>query len=498
MALTRRYIERTEQAKSYFNPNNGILYSELSKVHKLGETDALQEALKICDTPVLYILPTPKGRYQHADSSYPAKADFQVLSGVTIVKWYQDNAGIIQVGGKDIDILPMSRWFTVPVGSYLSDVVLAMGKLRELLNAHFQPAIVKNGKHEAFPVEVLSTPARTGIDLLKRKLPISVRYENLPSDIEEIIMTQFSQARVELFDAGKDTVERAYSYDGRWMYASCYRNVPMGSIIHDTKDEYLPYVPGFYRVEVTVPDNWQHIGLLPTKNPNPKEKASVYPNIPGTSFQSWCSYRELKLALDNAWGITILERILWPDSNAKGIQGKDPLRYFGDTLVEIRENTISTYPEPIRTYLREAFRHLFLDVVGALHRSKATVDVYTDSEEDLYDMGYVPDTELADGTYHAQVKQALSDFQRQQFMPHWSLDIWCQAKVKVTRAALSVPYDSLIAIRTDGIWVDTACNFEDTGKVGCFREKELPYTGPFPWPKNETAIRSLMKQAKGE
>jgi hypothetical protein len=498
MALTRRYIERTEQSKSYFNPNNGTLYSEVSKVHKLGEAATLKDAIEACDTSVLYILPTPKGKYAHPQSTYPTKPDIKSIDGVNVNAWYGDNAGIVQLGDKQIDILPISRYFDVPVGTYLSDVVLAMGKLKELLNKHFQPAIVHKGTHESFTVELASTPARTGIDLLKRKLPVNAKYHNLPPDIETIIMTQFSQARVELFDHGKDTVAHVYSYDGRWMYASCYRNVPVGEVLHDTVDEYLPYVPGFYRVEVTVPANWHHIGLLPTKNPNPKEKHSVYPNIPGTSFHSWCSYRELKLAMEHEWDIRILERILWPESNAKGVQGKDPLRYWGDTLVEIREKAIQGFKEPIRSMLRDALRHLLLDSVGALHRGKQTIDVYTDSEEDLYDMGYVPENELADGTYHARVQKELTDFQKQQFMPHWTLDIWCKAKEKVTREALKVPYENLMTIRTDGIWVDTPCTFEDTGKVGCFREKVLNNTGPFVWPKNETALRAVMRQAKGE
>src|SRR5579859_5851531 len=169
MTLTRRYIERDSQAKAYFNPNNGTLYSDVSKVHKLGGKATLKEALEACDTSVLYILPTPKGRYKDARSTYPTKPDIQVIDGVTVSAWYGDNAGILQLEDKQVDILPISRWFDVPVGTYLSDVVLAMGKLKELLSEHFQPAIVHRGTHGVFPVEIASTPARTGVDLLKRK-----------------------------------------------------------------------------------------------------------------------------------------------------------------------------------------------------------------------------------------------------------------------------------------------------------------------------------------
>jgi hypothetical protein len=500
MTLARRYLERNKQTKSYFNPINGNFYSEVSKLHKLGEKATFKDAIGVCDTNVLYMLPSPKGTYKDPRSTYPTKIDLESIPGLTVKAWYRVNAGVIQFQGKEFDIHPIGRWFNVPSGVYLSDVILAMEKMRELLEKHFQPIEVVKGKSEEYPVEILSTPARTGVDLLRRKLPYGAKYENLPSDIEHIIMTEFSQARIELFDHEIGQIDHAYLYDGRWMYASCLRHVPIGDIIHDQEDKYLDYIAGFYRVNVTVPIDWHHIGLLPLKNPQ-AGKGSLYPNQPGETFISWCSDKELALAIKHEWKVTILERILWPQTQAKGVPGRDPLRHWGETLVKLGE-IAESYKEPFRSMLKGGFRSMLLFTIGTLHRSqkgsKRGVDGYAESLADLPDGDFTIEDMLPDGSVHYTTREDLASYQLDQFLPHWPLYIWCTAKRKVTEKALEVPYENLLAIRTDGIWTTCSMPFQDTGKVGCFREKELACTGPFEWPHNNDELVAMMRIAKGE
>jgi len=500
MALARRYIERKKQTKSYFNPLNGNFYSEVSKLHKLGQEATFKDAIRECDTDILYMLPSPKGTYTDKRSMYPTKLDLESIDGLTVKAWYRVNAGSIQIGEKEFDIHPIGRWFNVPDGTYLSDVILAMEKMRELLEKHFQPIEVTKGKREEYPVEMLSTPARTGIDLLRRKLPYGSKYQNLPTEIEHIIMSEFSQARIELFDHEQEQIEHTYLYDGRWMYASCLRNVPIGEIIHDQEDKYLEYIAGFYRVEVTVPENWHHIGLLPLKNPQ-AGKGSLYPNQPGESFVSWCSDKELALAIKHGWQYKVLERILWPQTQAKGVPGRDPLRHWGETLVKLGE-LADGHKEPFRSMLKQGFRSILLFTIGMLHRSqkgsKRGVDGYAESLADMPDGEFTIEDILPDSSVHYSTREELTGYQLDQFLPHWPLYIWCQAKRKVTEKALEVPYEQLLAIRTDGIWTTCRMPFEDTGKIGCFREKELICTGPFEWPCSNDGLVAMMRIAKGE
>lgn len=518
MALTRRYIERKEETKSFYNPVNGVFYSEVSKLHRLGEKATLADAFKVCDTDNLYICPMPKGSYTDRDSIYPKKLDLEKISGVEIAKDEKGNpryysktgSATMWVGEKQFDLFPIGVWFEFPEGANLSDAVIAMVRLKEILTEHFQPAIVHQGKHESFPVEILATPALTSMDLLRRKLPVKARYENLPPDIESILLKNFSQARTELFDHNQDIIETLYNYDGLWYYASCCRHVPTGRIVHDYENElamtapskngYRSTIAGFYRVNVTVPDNWCHIGLLPTKNTTGLKKRSIYPNKPGNSFESWCSDKELRLARDHGWHFEILERILWPDTQARKADlgqdrfdrtGQDPLRYWMETLVDLRQNIILKYPEPVRSMLKDAIRNLLNMGVGKMHAGKNKHnDVYADSFDDIVEDGlHFVDENFITGEIHYTKETELTAYQKQTFHPHWTLYVWCTCKAKITQAALTVPYEHLVSIRTDGLWTTCPCDFENTGKPGCLREKELVNKGPFPWPKKDVDFK---------
>ncbi len=499
MTLSRRYIERDTEKRSYYNPANGNLYSEVSRLrHTAGFSirEKLAEAFDLVDTSMLYICPMPKGTYSDPDSVYPKKADLEKLEGCKIVRYYsRTGSATIQAGEKVFDFYTLGTWFNFPEGTYLSEAVKAMSELKKLLTEHFQPADVAKGRRTVVPVELQSTPALTGVDLLRRKLPFNVKYDSLPSDIEHIILTNFSQARQQLFIHGQDTIEQVYNYDGLWMYAACCRHVPIGTILHDEKDEYIPYTAGFYKVRVTVPFGWDHIGLLPMKNP--QGGRSLYPDMPEFEFESWCSDRELRLATEQGWHYKVLERILWPDSNAKGVQGKDPLRYWMEELVKLRQEIAIKYPEPIKSMLRDAFRNLLNMGIGKMSVGASKVDVYTaDFDEYPGDNAHLKE-EYADGSYRYQKTQELTDFQKQTFMPHWVRYIWCHCKEKITREALKIPHKQLISIRTDGIWTTAPFAFEDTGKPGCMREKQLTNRGPFPWPQDDIQFVNMIQAARG-
>lgn len=505
MTLTRRYVERTRVPRSFFNPINGNFYSEVSKKHRLGEGSTLLQAVEVCDTPMLYLMPMPKGTYHNPTSIYPAKADWE-KSEVRVHAWYGDNAGIIEHRGRKVSINALSRWFDVRIGDTLSDTILATHMLEKLLNEH----LPING--HTCPIYLQETPTRTAMDLVRRKLPYGAKYEALPSDIEAILMKNFSQQRNELISHGYDTATDVHLYDGRFMYASCLRNVPVGAILHDTTDKYLPYVAGFYRVKARVPDNWQHIGLLPCKNTasHNQQQGSTYPRIPGTVFESWCSDRELRLALDYRWECKIQERILWPQTQVRKKEvgeevykslGQDPLRYFGEGLTTIRQTMLPTLELPTRQkeLIGEGLRNLLMHGVGGMHASEK----YQDRE--VTDLRFLPDEipfenvfETGDGTYRYKEPKTKTEWEQEQFQPHWIQYLYCDCKTKVTKFVVEyIPFEQCLAIRTDGVWTLGPCDVpSDSGKVGVFREKSLSKRGPFPYPTNNKAIEKLMRTAK--
>lgn len=481
-------MERRKQTKSYYSPLTGNLFSDISKVHKLDKGDILQ-AISTCDTDILYTLPQHKGVFINPESQYVTKSDLMGM-GVQIVKWY-DDSGKVQVNGRELDIIPIKRWFDTSVHTTLKDVIIAMQELEKILNEKF---VV--GHSASVPIEILETPTRTGMDILKRKLPFDGRYESLPDDIEHIVIGNFSQQRREYFTHDY-VIDDLYCYDGRLEYAACCRDIPIGAPIHDNEDKHVPYVPALYRALFTIPSNWQHIGLLPVKA-NLKGVASIYPNEPKQEHETWCSTYEMQTALKYGWDVSIKERVLWLEGKEKGFKGKDPLKHWVNDLVELREVAIpQRYEEPIRSLLKGAIRHLIIDTIGALHSSERTIDVYSDDITDMYELGYIPDF---DGVqYHAKIKKEMNAYQRSMYHPHWSLDIWSKAKDKITKCALSVPYEQLLLIRADAIWTQgKQQHLKDDGKVGTFREKPLLKRGVFTMPRTENNIRRMMSQAKGE
>lgn len=497
--LQRRYMERRKQTKSFYTPLTGNLFSEVSRVHRL-EKGSIKQALETCDTDVLYILPQVRGAFLNPMSEYPTRTDLLNM-GVQIIKWYNDS-GKIQINGRELDYIPVKRWFDADLHTKLQDVIIAMRELNTLLNEKFCV-----GYSASVPIELLETPTRTGMDLLKRKLPFEGVYSSLSEDVENIVMGNFSQQRREVVThEGLMSIDNLYCYDGRLMYGACCREVPVGGVLHDTEDVYVPYVPALYRVDFTIPMGWQHIGLLPVKSTLPNV-ASMYPHKQREEYTSWCSSYELATAKYHNWSCVIRERVLWPFGKEKGFKGKDPLRHWVDTLVNLREIEVpKRYQEPIAGLIRGAIRHLIIDTIGALHSGERYTDEYAEDIADLYAMQDATGTNVkldirddTEGYYHAKVRKAMTAYQRQMFHPHWSLDIWSKAKDKITKCALSIPYDQLLLIRADAVWtLGEQTHLKDDGRVGTFREKPLVKRGTFGVPKTENAIRRMMTQAKGE
>lgn len=502
--LSRRYVERRQEKKAFWNPANGKLFIEgagLLTSNHATLADAIHATISY-EVDVLYLMPC-RGRWIDQRGQYPGKKDWE-SSGLHLDAYFRNHAAVVglEAGKGLVDIVPIGLWFpSYQEGMYMSDVIKAMRILQELLTKHFQPIEVTKGKHEEYRVEILTTPARTGMDLLRRKLPYGVKYEDLPEAVEHILMSNFGQARFELFGHGDDTIERIFNYDGLWMYASCCRHMPIGRVIHDNVDKYEKYVSGFYLVAAQIPDDWAHIGILPVKNPDMRKQGSIFPNHPGTTISSWASHNQVRLALNHGWKITILERILWPDTQARGIKGQDPLRHWMETLVKLRQELVADHKEPIRSFLRDAFRNLLNMSIGCMYRTGKDKDIYLDDfwgDEETPEGALLIDVDDVTGVRHYQKREALTRYQREGFKPHWAITVWKEAEYKVTKAALAIPYEDLVAIRADGIWTCKPANLENTGKPGCFREKELVYQGPFKWPKNDQGIKNLIRKARGE
>lgn len=478
--LKRFYTPWKHKCVTYANLFSGGVFSEVTKkVTPLGEDTTLHSVFASVDTPVLYLLPNKDGKY-------PNKADYDAVEGLTDLTFLSKHkVAKFRFNGRRLAVYPISQWFDLDAGNNLKDVIIARRELQKVLEFTFQPAKVRNGSTEKFAIELLATPAQLGHDLLQRCLPFEQEYAPLPDDISNLLIENFGQGRFEAgFNPDGGDLTELYDYDGRWFYAACTRHVPVGRIVHDHTDLYEPYIAGFYHVQMTVPAQWHHIGLLPAFN---DDEDRYYPRTAGETFTSWCTDKELALAIKNGWSAyTVLERILWPDTDKL----PEPLKQWTNHLVHLRQDVAETYSEPTRTLLRSSIRNIMLQALGSFRRGKADYDVYVDSVEDAPEGN---DGFLKDGDqYKFVVTENLTAMQQKFSQGHWIAYVWGHARRKLAEEALKVPFDELVALRADAIWCKKPQMFVDTGKVGQFK-LERSYTGvAFPNPKDNTIMRRLV------
>lgn len=487
--LMRYYSKYQARETAYYDPATGQLFSEKSKVHKLGEQASLAAVLAACDCSVLYLMPA-------ADGSYPAVEEYYSIPGLDVTKYLsRRKSATVKFQNKTINVYPIKTWADVSPGTSLKAMITGKRALQKEVEDLFQPQKVTSGREERFPMPLLATPAQMSAELLKFSLPYNQVYEPLPEEEAMTIIINLGQGRIETFYHGNGSLERIYDYDGRWMYAACLRHVPNGKMVHDFESVFEKYTPGFYRVNATVPTSWNHIGLLPMRNPSGSNIKFSYPRTPGQTFASWCTTPELRLAVANGWEIEVKERILWPETSKL----PEPLKMLGERLIKLRLEIAEKYPEPARSIIRAGARNMLLHLVGSLHRVDREYDGYTS------DIASVPrnatSSVLIDGEdeiWRYTLPEKLSPLQRVMSQPHWPAYLWGDARARGAKQALLVPFEVLVAFRVDAVWTSKDMEWQDDGKIGTFRREVLQDDTDLQWPRNNADMVKIVQRVKGK
>lgn len=386
----------------------------------------------------------------------------------------------------------------------------AIRAARDRLTAALRHAFPGSGVH------LFGTPGRTGLDLLSRSLPRDHEYAPLGEDERETLWSEYGQGRME-FCAPKGVDEAPdglYVYDAKWQYAGCTRHVPVAPFTHDSKGEYIPYRPGFYRCEWAVPADWHHIGLLPELTFERDGTARTeWPATPHfASHEGWVSHHELALALRAGWRVAICERILGAEADPPG-QGRvsDPLRQWTDKLRRLRAEA----EERRDGLLKGALRNILNQGIGHFWRREAQIVVRCAAAE--YERmgrpGYAPVYLAADGRTAALADPAIVEYRKSQPVhrdllqyqrPEWAASVWGASRAMLADATVGiskgrgypgVPRDALVALRTDGIVTLAPQPALEAGRnVGQFRLKQhIP--GPCAIPRTEAAWEQLVGEA---
>lgn len=388
------------------------------------------------------------------------------------------------VSGQRVRCHMTAQWF-----GQCGDVEIcfkAFFRLRDLLRSSFDQG-----------VSLMGTPARTGLDLIERSLPCDksgkpYEYPVLENGVRELLEHNVGQGRMEFFERS-EKASLLCVLDAIWMYAACTRRMPVGELNHDDVQELADngYRPGFYRVVFQVPENWQHIGLLPVWNGRP-----TWPCVSdGQWYESYACGEEVKLARENGWNVQIAERWLFADEKTPGA---DPLRTWTEKLRTLRAACTDEREGKLGKPLRDAIRALLIKAIGGLHRRGRAVLVETPiAESENLPEGAVLDEDVygLNGDVIRWWRPVALDAAMAQFQhPEWACLIWGRARARLARMALSLPFGSIVALRTDAIVTTVEVRTCGDDKPGTFRLKERYDVPGGMLPRNDQEYLKLRRE----
>jgi hypothetical protein len=349
--------------------------------------------------------------------------------------------------------------------------------------------------HDANGAAIKRTPTMTGIYMLKRLLPYGHEYPSLPEEIQKLIRTNFTQARFESFPCSTQSI---YIYDARLAYLACVREVPCaltGVVEQETTSEFAgKYQKAIYRVEVTIPSTWSHIGLVP-RRPKQYQQYWDFPRTPGESWECWLTAEEVLLLVEKQWPHVIRERILF----SKGA-GCDPLRAFGEKLserIEQLDNGIKSHPDDEELKLiRHGLRAIALNAIGYLHTSGARkYKVFQPGERIPEDLQFEPDFSVSHTRTGIQCSWSVphTGMLGQFNHPEWSSYVWAKNRIRVTDFVLDhFTLDQVIAIHNDAVYVPEKTDIPTTTKVGAYRLKQWAIAPKAEKIPHEAALKKFM------
>jgi hypothetical protein len=400
--------------------------------------------------------------------------------------------------GRKVEVLMAATWLDGECSP--PQARAAMAVLGWALRAVFNP---RNGQPvigEGY-ADWLTTPATTGRLLWAATIPRGVEWEVLPdeegNDLQGLIRSTSTQGRIELRGPGAvgETLPGLVGLDMRLAYAAFCSELGYGPVTHD----WGPYGDqpgagyegmrrGRYRVEVTVPPTWGHVGLLPMK----VDGGWAWPSKPGERWETWCDGAELKVVADQGWAFTVKERLLFAGHRANPLGGWAERLVRARWLVDEAEGRGEIRPE-IARLARMAIRAILLHGIGAFHnrphkasRTAALEDGESVPAECLPEL--VGDTWMWTEDEPSRLPWLAH--------PEWSAAVWarCRASLLWRRngvGALWLPPRSVVAFRLDAIYATFDPGWPDDGRTaGQFRSKGM-LAGPVRTPRDAAELMVL-------
>ncbi|MEV5426901.1 hypothetical protein AB0K85_29665 [Streptomyces cellulosae] len=404
-------------------------------------------------------------------------------------------------GDQHVEIRSVGEWFDLD-GDAPTTVRDAFVLLWQALRRHWPDAVL------------MGSPSQTGRDLWTRTIPTRGQYAEgfpvLSEELRSLLHATAGQGRNELITPPRvpEQLPQLVEYDRTFAYAKHTWKSPVGTPRRITAHTFASwsekeqtralYGCGHWHVRVTVPDAWNHVGLLPA--PAPGDRTWHYPSRPGDTFTTWAGGPEIHTALANPiqpWKIEILDGILWDD-------GK-PLDDWAKKLKETWTNlTAQAHFQGDAQQARaahlasRAVRAILLYGIGSFAQRPRMV---TGTTPRALERDVPPDAEIIGFDDELITWQKPTGFSRDpNAHPEWAAAIWSGARAALLSqrhrddgtyaGALHTPPGTVVAFRTDALYLTQPQNWPYHHQPGDYLLKGH-LTGPLPAPTSEEELLTL-------
>ncbi|MCL6302807.1 hypothetical protein [Streptomyces kronopolitis] len=400
-----------------------------------------------------------------------------------------------------VEIRSVGEWFD-PDGADPTTIRDAFVLLWKALRAHWPDAVI------------MGSPSQTGRDLWTRTIPargqFSEGYPVLSEELRGLLHATAGQGRTELITPPDvpDQLPALVEYDRTFAYAKHTWKSPVGTPRRITAATFASWSEkeqtkalfgcGHWQVRVTVPNGWNHVGILPA--PAPGERAWHYPRTPGTTFTTWAGGPEVHTALSNPlapWKVEILDGLLWEDGKPLDDWSRKLKEAWASLSAQADLHGDPTHRQAAHLASR-AVRSLLLYGIGSFAQRPRTVTGTTPrtAERDI-----PADAEIIGFDDDHVTWQRPTGFSRDpNAHPEWAATIWSGARAALLSmrmrddnthvGALHAPPGTVVAFRTDAVYLTAPQNWPYHGQPGEYLNKGH-LTGPVPAPTTEDELLAL-------
>ncbi|SEL28106.1 hypothetical protein [Streptacidiphilus jiangxiensis] len=368
-------------------------------------------------------------------------------------------------------------------------------------------------------VVLMGSPSQTGKDLWARTIPLKGQwaggYPVLSQELRGLFHATAGQGRTELILPPGIPAELPglVEYDRTFAYARHTWRSPVGvprrvtgaafAKLTEAEQKKLLMSPAHLQVRVTVPDGWEHVGLLPA--PISGDRNWEYPSAPGATFTTWAGGAEVHTALSNPfgpWRIEVLDALVFAEG--------DPIDKWSKWLKEAWASLSAGAQIHADACQRQALylasravRSILLFGIGGFAQRPRLVTGTTSLDE----LHLVPEgAEILTHDERQVTWQRVSGFSRDPMAhPEWSASVWSGARAallsmrmrpeNVQVGALHVPAGQVVAFRTDAVYLTARHDWPYHGEPGDYLLKGH-LAGPVPAPASEDELLALRDKGR--